>query len=183
MSDASIPPNNGHLNTYGAGFMHYMAAVATLVPRMTLEQLASVPAPQPAKPPKKPRQRREPRKSGLWTVVQAARLHGLTPPDAGQWVRLPPEYDAILALEPKPVALVVLEVLRKTIGTVEYDADGQSRHKEWARITQRHFARAGIMSNKLASQGIKQALEKGYILRRQVGPQAFEYAIRWRGAN
>jgi hypothetical protein len=77
----------------------------------------------------------------------------------------------------------VLEVLRLTIGTFESDEYGNPRHKEWARISQRHFVRAGITSNKFAAQGIKQALEKGYIMRRQVGKQSFEYAIRWRGTN
>jgi hypothetical protein len=39
------------------------------------------------------------------------------------------------------------------------------------------------MSNKYAWQGIDGALKQGYIVRRKVGAQRFEYAIRWKGAN
>jgi hypothetical protein len=193
MSSDSIPPDNDQHKPYGSGYMHFLKFAANIVPHLTPQELDAALRRQAAnmapkdlpvqRSTQKPRGRREDRKSGLWIVVQSARLHGLTPPDAGQWLRLPPEFDAIFALEPRPVAQVVLEVLRQTIGTVEYDAQGQPRHKEWAKISQRHFVRAGLTSNKFASQGIKQALEKGYIRRRQVGPQAFEYAIRWRGTN
>jgi hypothetical protein len=39
------------------------------------------------------------------------------------------------------------------------------------------------MTQKAAWRGIEEALEKGYILRRRVGAQRFEYAIRWKGTN
>jgi hypothetical protein len=77
----------------------------------------------------------------------------------------------------------VLEVLRQTIGSFVYDQHGNGHHREWARISQRHFARAGIMSNKYAWRGIEEALNKGYIRRRKVGARSYEYAIRWRGTN
>lgn len=77
------------------------------------------------------------------------------------------------------MAQVVLEVLRQTIGKV----DEHGNRQEWARISQRHFARAGIMSNKDAWHGIEGALEKGYIRRRNIGARSYEYAIRWRGTN
>jgi hypothetical protein len=93
---------------------------------------------------------------------------------------LPKEFDAILALEHKAVSQVVLEVLRQTIGRV---GDGQDGRQEWARISQQHFARVGLMTNKAAWRGIEGALKKGYILRRKVGAQRYEYAIRWRGTN
>jgi len=147
-----------------------------LRPDMPAWVLALDPTTQPIeeapKPPVKPRRRREERKSGLWAVVHAAREHGFTPPSEGFWVMLPKEYDAILALEPKPVAQVVLEVLRQTIGTVVQLPDGRTTRKEWARISQRHFARAGIMSNKDAWHGIEGALKEGYVLRREAGGAA-----------
>jgi hypothetical protein len=113
----------------------------------------------------------------------AAREHGLTPLVVGGFLQLPHEFVAIVVLEPKPVTLVVLEVLRQTIGTVVKVQDGQPIRREWAEISQRHFARAGLMSNKYAWQGIEGALKYGYIRRRQKGKNRSEYSIRWSRAN
>jgi hypothetical protein len=134
-------------------------------------------------PPAKPKRRRAPRKSGLYAVLHAAQQFGFTPPGEGFWVMLPKEYDAVLALEHKAVAQVVLEVLRQTIGTIVYLPDGRTSHKEWALLSVRHFLRAGITSRSQAEMGIKQALKQRYILRREVGKYRFEYAARWRGTN
>jgi hypothetical protein len=141
---------------------------------------ANEPSPTPAA---KRGRRRPERKSGLWLVLHAAQEHGITHPTVGGFLQLPREFDAILALEPKPIAQVVLEVLRQTIGTVVYDQHGHAEHRQWASISQRHFARAGLMSNKDAWQGIEGALQRGYIVRRAVGKRRFEYAIRWKGTN
>jgi hypothetical protein len=143
--------------------------------------LASAPAPSEKDP--KPRRRRPERKSGLWLVLQSAQEHGFTHPNVGGFLRLPKEFDAILALEHKAVAQVVLEVLRQTIGTVAYGADGQATHRQWAPLTVRHFSRAGILSRTQAEEGLKLALEKKYIERRPVGSQRFEYRVRWKGSN
>jgi len=137
------------------------------------------PPPPPATPPKRPAAR-PPRKSGLSIVLNAAQQHGLTHPKDGYFLMLPREFDAILALEHKAVAQVVLEVLRQTIGRV---GDGQDGRREWAPLSVRHFARAGILSRSKAELGIKEGLERGYILRRRAGAQRFEYSIRWRGSN
>jgi hypothetical protein len=145
--------------------------------RMQRVRVVDAPAPKPR------RRRREDRKSGLWVIVHAARQHGFTHPTLGGFLQLPREFDAILALEPKPVTQVVLEVLRQTIGTPVYDQFGNTQRKEWARISQRDFSRAGIMSKKDAAYGIEGALKQGYIVRRKVGAQRFEYAIRWKGSN
>jgi hypothetical protein len=124
--------------------------------------------------------RRSARKSGLYAVLHAAQLHGLTHPNEGYFVMLPKEFDAILALEHKAVAQVVLHVLRQTIGRV---GDGPDGRREWARMSKRDFARAGLMDDKNAWLGIREAIKKHYILRRRVGARSYEYAIRWRGAN
>ena len=145
-----------------------------------------LPSPQPAEepePPAKPKRRRSPRTSGLYTVLHAAQQHGITHPTLGGFLQLPREFDAILALEHKAVAQVVLEVLRQTIGMPEFDEHGHAQRREWATISQEHFARAGLMTKKAAWRGIKDALDKGYILRRKVGAQRYAYAIRWRGTN
>jgi hypothetical protein len=116
-------------------------------------------------------------------MLHAAQQHGFTHPDEGFWTMLPKEYDAILALEHKAVAQVVLEVLRQTIGTPAYGQHGNARRREWAPLSVRHFLRAGLSSRSQAEMGIKQALGKGYIMRRRLGAGGFEYAIRWRGTN
>jgi|RhiMethySRZTD1v2_1073278.scaffolds.fasta_scaffold655026_2 hypothetical protein len=152
MSDASIPESNGNLKPYGAGYTHLLACIANLMPRETLQQLASalVPPPKPTPP-----QGRPPRKSGLYTVLQSAQEHGITHPTKGGYLQLPREFDAILALEHKAVAQVVLEVLRQTIGTPVRDEHGNSTRKEWAEISTRDFVRAGLTTQKAAWRGIK----------------------------
>ena len=59
---------------------------------------------------------REPRKTGWWIALHRVREFGFTNPDEGHYLLLPPEFDAILALETKAVAQIVLEVLRQTVG-------------------------------------------------------------------
>jgi hypothetical protein len=130
-------------------------------------------------PPAKPR-RREDRKSGLYIILHTAQQHGITHPRDGFWTMLPQEFQAILALESKDVSQVVLEILMQTIGRVGAGADGR---RAWVTLSYRHFARAGLMTSKAAQRGIKAALDKDYILRRQVGARRYEYAIRWKGTN
>jgi hypothetical protein len=120
------------------------------------------------------------RKSGLYTVLHAAQQFGFTHPRDGFWTMLPKEFQAILALESKDISQVVLEILMQTIGKVGDGADGR---REWVALSYRHFARIGLMTSKAAQRGIKSALDKGYILRRNVGARRYEYALRWRGAN
>jgi hypothetical protein len=146
---------------------------------LRLRELDIPPPPQPAKR----RRRREDRTSGLYTVLHAAQQHGITHPTVGGFLQLPREFDAILALEQKATAQVVLKVLRQTIGRSEYDQHGHAQRREWATISTRDFVRAGLTTQKAAWRGIKEALKKGYIVRREVGAQRYEYAIRWRGTN
>jgi hypothetical protein len=86
-----------------------------------------------------------------------------------------------LILETKAVAAVVWEIMQQTIGWESGREPGGRR--EWAPVTKRHFVRATMMSRSQAEEGLKQALAKGYIIRRQIGARRFEYAIRWKGAN
>src|SRR5215211_6893458 len=44
--------------------------------------------------------------------------HGFTHPANGYFVMLPREYDVVAALESKAVAVVILAILRRTIGVV-----------------------------------------------------------------
>ncbi len=182
MSDNSLPASNGRYKP-----LHILDENLTIAEVYGPMRVGEPwPLPRTAKlpqPPVKPRRRRKERKSGLYAVLHAAQQHGFTPPQAGHWLMLPPEFAAVLALEHKAIAQVVLEILQQTIGTVEYGQDGHSGRKEWATISYRHFARAGILSVSQAEIGIKLALAKGYITRRPLGAQRFEYAIRWKGTN
>jgi hypothetical protein len=194
MSEPSIPPHNGEHKPFTIfGLIRLDERTNKIVERVNDKlgadspmrfELVRIPVPgAPPAPAKPKRRRREERKSGLWLVLQSAQEHGITHPTMGGFLQLPREFDAILALEQKATAQVVLEVLRQTIGTPEYDQHGNARRREWATISQEHFARAGLMTNKAAWRGIKEALKKGYIVRREVGAQRYEYAIRWRGTN
>ena len=122
MSEPRIPPPNGHLTPSLAGYASQRAFSAHEGLLNELQNGAS--APTPTRKPTAPR-RRPPRTSGLYAVLHAAQQHGFTPPKEGCWVMWPTEVDAILALEDKAVAPVVLEVLRQTLGTVVYGPDGQ----------------------------------------------------------
>lgn len=180
MSDDSLPSSNGqHKSLFQLGFESHEKYVKDLAVNAIVRDCLAHQADTPVQPPR----RRPPRKSGLYAVLHAAQQHGFTPPQAGHWLMLPPEFRAVLALEHKAIAQVVLAILEQTIGTVVYADDGHSGRKEWAPLPVRYFVRAGILSQSQAQEGIKQALVKGYIVRRRVGKQGFEYAIRWKGAN
>jgi hypothetical protein len=90
---------------------------------------------------------------------------------------LPREYDVIAALETKAVALVVLAVLRRTLGT---PGNGPHGRQEWVQLSTRALADAALISHSQARSGLKDTIRKGYLLRRRMG-RSWEYAIRWRG--
>jgi hypothetical protein len=91
------------------------------------------------------------------------------------------EFAAVLALAPKAVAQVVLEVMRETLSW--YDPQGYGERREWARISSRPFVRQGIMSHSAAQRGLAQALHKGYLRRRRYERRSCEYALKWRGVS
>ncbi len=174
MSDDSLPASTGRYNPLNI-----------LDENLTIREVFGVlrvggPPLQPSDTTPQPRQPRPPRKSGLYVVLHAIQQHGITHPKDGYFLMLPKEFKAILALEQKAVAQVVFEVFDQTIGRVGGDQGGR---QEWAPLSVRYFVRAGILSRSQAEMGIKQALTKGYIVRRQRGAQLYEYAIRWRGTN
>jgi hypothetical protein len=103
--------------------------------------------------------------------------HGFTHPRDGYFLMLPREFDVIAALETKAVMLVVLTVLRRTIGA---PGDGPQGRKEWVQLSTHAMADAALMAHGAARRGIADAVRKGYLLRRRTG-RTWEYAIRWRG--
>lgn len=105
------------------------------------------------------------------------RKHGFTHPRDGYFLMLPREFDVIAALETKAVALVVLAVLRRTLGV---PGDGPQGRQEWVQLSTHALADAALISHSQARHGITDAVRKGYLLRRRVG-KSWEYSIRWRG--
>jgi hypothetical protein len=103
--------------------------------------------------------------------------HGFTHPRDGYFLMLPREFDTIAALESKAVTLVVLAVLRRTMGAL---GDGPQGRKEWVQLSEHAMADAALMSHSQARQGIAEAVQKGYLIRRRAG-RSWEYAVRWRG--
>lgn len=117
----------------------------------------------------------EPRKTGLYLLLP---IDGWVHPDHGNFLMLPKQFKAILALETKAVAQVCLEVLEHTIGWEE--ADGSRR--EWVKLASLDFQMGSAMSYSQVQQGIKVALEKGYILRRKVD-KSYEYALPFKDVS
>jgi hypothetical protein len=103
--------------------------------------------------------------------------HGFTHPANGYFLMLPREYDVVAALESKAVAVVILAILRRTIGVV---GDGPRDRGQWVNISLHALADAALLSYSRAREGLKDALAKGYLHRRKAG-RTWEYAVRWRG--
>ena len=77
------------------------------------------------------------------------------------------------------VLRVVLEVLQRTIGTL---GDGPCGRKLWTQLSSWQCAETGLMSPSAAERGLKDAVSRGYLLRR-VSEGRLEYAIKWKGMN
>src|SRR5713101_6543592 len=109
-------------------------------------------------------------------VRDAVRRSGFTHPEEGQFVMLPREFEALLALENKAVVQVVFLVLRETIGWT--DEEGRHKRREWVQLGQKHFE-VTCGSKSQGFYGVKTAIQKGYILRRPY-KNTFEDSIRWK---
>jgi hypothetical protein len=136
----------------------------------TITQPQSTPEPKSTAQPS-----RETRKTGLQILLHSARQFGFTHPKHGNFLMLPVEFDAVLALEQKCVAQVVLEVMRQTLGW--QDGDGSQNRREWVKLGHRHFERRGIPKSQVPV-GLKLALQRGYIIRRPC-MDGFEYGVHF----
>ena len=103
--------------------------------------------------------------------------HGFTHPQNGYWLMMPQDFAVLVAYETKAVVQVVLEVLQRTIGAV---GDGPGGRKLWAELSTWECAKTGLMSHSAAQRGLKDAVERGYILRRSCEGH-YEYALKWKG--
>src|SRR5262245_40840109 len=103
--------------------------------------------------------------------------HGFTHPQNGYWLMLPQDFAVLVAYETKAVVQVVLEVLQRTIGT---PGDGPGGRKLWAPLSTWQCAESGLISHSAAQRGLKDAVSRGYLLRRLHEGQ-YEYTIKWKG--
>src|SRR6266478_3289220 len=103
--------------------------------------------------------------------------HGFTHPANGYFLMLPREYDVVAALESKAVDVVILAMLRRTVGVV---GQGPRDRGEWVNLSIHALADATLLPFSQAQKGLKDALEKGYVQRRKAG-RSWEYSVRWRG--
>lgn len=102
--------------------------------------------------------------------------HGFTHPANGYFLMLPREYDVVAALESKAVAVVILAILRRTIGVV---GDGLRDRGEWVKLSLHALADVTLLPYSKAVAGLQEAVKKGYVQRRKAG-RSWEYAVRWR---
>jgi len=109
-------------------------------------------------------------------VREAVKRDGFTHLEQGQFIMLPREFEALLALENKAVVQVVFLILRETIGWT--DENGRHRRREWVQLGQKHFE-VTCGSKSQGFYGVKTAIQKEYILRRPY-KNTFEYSIRWK---
>src|SRR6266705_107539 len=68
--------------------------------------------------------------------------HGFTHPANGYFLMLPREYDVVAALESKAVAVVILAILRRTIGIL---GQGPRDRGEWVKISIHALADAALL--------------------------------------
>ena len=98
-------------------------------------------------------------------------------PDDGHWLKMPDGFERMLFQAPLSVIQVVYLVLKRT-----RQATGSSPPREpyYVKLSYAYFMRGGRMSCKAVTRGVQEAVECGYLLRRRVGKQQWEYAIQWK---
>jgi hypothetical protein len=78
------------------------------------------------------------------------------------------------------VAQVIHEVLKQSVG---YAGDGEHGRREWVALSFRHFERRGLLGHHAAQDALDYAVEQGYLLRRRLGRQRWEYAVHYRQSD
>jgi len=79
---------------------------------------------------------------------------------------------------PLSVTQVVYLVLKRTM---QLTASFPSREPCYVKLSYAYFMRGGRMSSKSVERGLQEAVARGYLLRRRVGKQQWEYAVQWKG--
>jgi len=116
--------------------------------------------------------KRQPRKSGLEIIRHRVEEFGFTHPRDGRWVMFPAvEFEAILALERKAVAQVVLFIMRRTIGIPDMaegkDADGHLKRVEWTSFSHQQLVDYVMGSPTQVNMGLKIALDRKAISQKE----------------
>jgi hypothetical protein len=113
-------------------------------------------------------------------VITVPRLapQEFTHPEDGHWLKEPEGFERMLFQEPLSVTQVVYLVLKRTM-----QATGSLLPRElyYVKLSYAYFMRGGRMSRKSVLRGLREAVERGYLRRRPVGKQQWEYAVRWKG--
>jgi hypothetical protein len=111
------------------------------------------------------------------TVPHLAQDHSGWPrPPTGGFLMLPHWFHDVMAREPYPVAHVILEVMRQTLGQ---PGDGPDQRGLWAPFSYRDFERRGRMPKSVAQRALAEAVQKKYLVRRPGPRRSYLYAIRW----
>ena len=79
---------------------------------------------------------------------------------------------------PVSVTQVVYLVLKRTI---QATGSFPPRDPYYVKLSYAYFMRGGRMSSKSVERGLQEAVARGYLLRRRVGKQQWEYAVQWKG--
>lgn len=113
-------------------------------------------------------------------VITVPRLapQEFTHPDDGHWLKLPEGFERMLFQAPLSVTQVVYLVLKRMM-----QATGSlpPRDPYYVKLSYAYFMRGGRMSSKSVERGLQEAVARGYLLRRRVGKQQWEYAVQWKG--
>lgn len=98
-------------------------------------------------------------------------------PDDGHWLKEPDGFERMLFHAPLCVTQVVYLVLKRTM-----QATGSlpPRDPYYVKLSYAYFMRGGRMSRTSVMRGVQEAVKRGYVERRRVGKQQWEYAVQWK---
>jgi hypothetical protein len=98
---------------------------------------------------------------------------GFNPFEGGRWFPMPIEVVDVMMPRLSPTAmLVLLVVVRQTWGWVARPGGNPRERRKWDRISYSQFqANSGIGSRATISRALSECMEKGFLLRRQVGTE------------
>lgn len=112
-------------------------------------------------------------------VITVPRLASQTfvHPEDGHWLKEPEGFERMLFQAPLSVTQVVYLVLKRTM---QATGSFPPREPYYVKLSYAYFMRGGRMSHMSVVRGLQEAVEHGYLLRRRVGKQQWEYAVQWK---
>jgi hypothetical protein len=108
-----------------------------------------------------------------WIAESSAPGGVIRPFEGGGWFPTPIEVVDVMTPRLSPTAmLVLLVVVRQTWGWVARPGGNPRERRKWDRISYSQFqANSGIGSRATISRALSECMEKGFVLRRQVGTE------------